>query len=203
LQFQPADLTLLPEPFDHDDYLFELKMDGFRALAHVGEHETRLVSRRGIIYKRFTELAAAIHIELDCEAVLDGEIVCLDVDGRPQFYDLLRRRGTPVFYAFDVLWCDGQDLRTRPLIERKRRLRRIVPAQPSALLYADHIERTGVEFFRIGCERDLEGIVAKHRDGAYGERWYKIRNPHYSQYEGRRELFEKRTVGMRAASAGR
>src|SRR5579864_8496417 len=67
-------------------------MDGFRALAHVGPDETRLVSRRGNVYKRFIELAAAIHIELDCEAVLDGEIVCLDGNGRPQFHDLLRRR---------------------------------------------------------------------------------------------------------------
>jgi ATP-dependent DNA ligase len=60
-----------------------------------------------------TELATAIHIELDCEAVFDGEIVCLDASGRPQFYDLLRRRGAPVFYAFDLLWLVGQDLRSR------------------------------------------------------------------------------------------
>src|SRR5580704_1334838 len=100
-------------------------MDGFRALAHVGPGETRLVSRRGNVYNRFTELAAAIHIELDCEAVLDGEIVCLDGNGRPQFYDLLRRCGAPVFYTFDVLRLDGEDLRSRPLIERKRLLRSI------------------------------------------------------------------------------
>jgi len=85
-------------------------MDGFWALAHVDQDQTRLVSRRANVSKRFTELAAAIHIELDCEAVLDGEIVCLDENGRPQFYDLLRRRGDPVFYAFDLLWLDGKDL---------------------------------------------------------------------------------------------
>jgi ATP-dependent DNA ligase len=60
------------------------------------------------------------------------------------------------------------------------------------LLYASHIERTGKKFFRLTCERDLEGIVGKLRHGAYGEHWYKIRNPRYSQYQGRRELFEKR-----------
>src|ERR1700674_3942777 len=108
-------------------------MDGFRALAHVGPDETRLVSRRGNVYKRFTELAAAIHIELNCEAVLDGEIVCLNENGRPQFYDLLRRRGAPVLYAFDLLWLDGDDLRSRSLIERKRLLRSIVPQQPSVM----------------------------------------------------------------------
>ena len=59
----------------------------------MGDHETRLISRRGNLYRRFTELTSAIHIELDCQAALDGEIVCLDDAGRPQFYDLLRRRG--------------------------------------------------------------------------------------------------------------
>jgi bifunctional non-homologous end joining protein LigD len=191
--FTPAAPTNIRDAFDHDDFIFELKMDGFRALAHVGPDETRLVSRRGNMYKRFTELAAAIHIELNCEAVLDGEIVCLDGNGRSQFYDLLRRRGTPVF-AFDLLWLDGGDLRSRPLIERKRLLRSIVPEQPSVMLYAEHIEGYGVEFFRLACEQDLEGIVAKAKHAAYGEKWFKIRNPRYSQYEGRRELFEKKRV---------
>jgi len=59
-------------------------------------------------------------------------------------------------------------------------------------LYAEHIEVYGVAFFRLACEQDLEGIVAKLKHGAYGEGWFKIRNPRYSQYEGRRELFEKR-----------
>lgn len=95
-------------------------MDGFRTLAHVDEHETRLISRRGNVYRRFIELAAAIHKELDSEAILDGEIVVLNADGRPQFYDLLRRRGQPVYCVSDLLCLDGQDLRSRPLIERKR-----------------------------------------------------------------------------------
>jgi bifunctional non-homologous end joining protein LigD len=120
--------------------------------------------------------------------------VILDAEGRPQFYDLFRRRGRgePVFYVFDLLWLDGQDLRARPLIERKRLLRSIIPEQPSVLLYASHIDRNGVEFFRLTCEQDLEGIVAKLKHGRYGEGWFKIRNPDYSQREGRRELFEKR-----------
>lgn len=113
----------------------------------MGEDETHLVSRRGNVYKRFTELAADIDIELNCEAALDGEIVCLDAS-RPQFY---------VFYAFDLPSLGGEDLRSRPLVERKRLLRSIVPDQPSVMLYAEHIERTGVEFFRLACEQDLEG----------------------------------------------
>lgn len=62
------------------------------------------------------------------------------------------------------------------------------------MLYARHIERTGTDFFRLACEQDLEGIVAKLKHGAYGDGWFKIRNPRYSQYEGRREFFEKRAV---------
>ena len=92
-QFTPAELIRRPEPFDHDEYIFELKMDGFGALAFVGEDQTRLVSRRGNVYESFPDLCAAIHIDLDSEAILDGEIVCLDSEGRSQFYELLRRRG--------------------------------------------------------------------------------------------------------------
>jgi bifunctional non-homologous end joining protein LigD len=95
------------EPFDSEAYVFELKIDGFRELAHVSGDGVRLVSRSANTYKSFSRLCAAIYSAIACEAVLDREIVCLDSDGRSQFYELLRRRGEPVFYAFDVLWCDG------------------------------------------------------------------------------------------------
>ena len=62
------------------------------------------------------------------------------------------------------------------------------------LLYARHVERNGAELYRLTCDRDLEGVVAKLKHGAYGEGWFKIRNPRYSQYEGRRELFEKKAA---------
>lgn len=155
LDFTPADLIRLPAAFDHEDFIFELKMDEFRAVAVSTNDQTRLVSRHRNVYKRFNELAAGIHLELNCDAVIDGEIVCLDENGRPQFYDLFRRRGVPVFYAFDVLCLDGQDLRMRRLVERKAVLRSIVPPQPSVMLYADGIERDGRELFRLACDRDL------------------------------------------------
>jgi bifunctional non-homologous end joining protein LigD len=120
------------------------------------------------------------HTSLGREAVLDGEIVVLDSEGRPQFYEaapppwtLASRCST----SSDLLWLDGQDLRARPLIEHKRLLRTIIPDQPSILLYARHIERNGLEFFRLTCEQDLEGIVAKLKLGRHGEGWFKIRNP--------------------------
>ena len=127
-------------------------------------------------------------------AVLDGEIVCLDGDGKPNFRDLLFRRGEPRFIAFDILWSDGEDLRRLPLIERKRQLRGMVPIGSDRLLSCDHIEGDGHGLFRLACEHDLEGIVAKRKLDPYSSEstgWLKIRNTSYSQWIDREELFER------------
>jgi bifunctional non-homologous end joining protein LigD len=84
------------------------------------------------VYKSFGSLRGSI-ISLNREVTLDGKIVVLDSAGRPQFYELLRRRGEPVFYAFDVLMLDGRDLRSLPLMERKNILRRLVSKHPRIL----------------------------------------------------------------------
>ena len=190
MRFRPAELTPVRDAFDDSRFVYELKHDGFRALAYIRSGHCQLVSRRGNVYKSFGSLSAALG-QLDYEAVLDGEIVVLDPAGRSQFYELLRRRGEPVFYAFDCLSLDGHDLRPLPLIQRKKKLERVVKGH-ARILYARHVESDGAAFFRLVCQQDLEGVVAKLKHGAYGEGWFKIRNPGYSQYEGRRELFEKR-----------
>src|SRR5437763_2289962 len=90
MQHRPMPLVRIPEPFDHPDWLFELKHDGFRALAYVDGHHCRLVSRRGHEFTKFGQLTEEIaHSVKTMRAVLDGEIVCLGPDGRRQFYDLL------------------------------------------------------------------------------------------------------------------
>ena len=128
-------------------------------------------------------------------AILDGEIVCLDGKGVSQFNQLLSRKGEPIFYAFDLLWLDGKDLRQRPLVERKKRLARLVrAAKCSRLLYAQHIEQHGKGFFAEICARDLEGVVAKRKLGIYKDDqtgWLKLKNPTYSQAEGRHELLTR------------
>ena len=193
---EPMRLAHLRQPFDHKDWLFELKYDGFRALAYVENGSTRLISRRQNAYKTFNTLCTQIVRCLRVEnAILDGEIVCLGKDGRPRFADLPRRRSPQYFYAFDLLWLNGRDLRELPLVERKRMLRRIIPKERS-VLFAKHIESTGVSLFHAACRMDLEGIVAKWKSAPYqmdGSRtsWVKIKNPNYSQAEGRHELFEK------------
>jgi bifunctional non-homologous end joining protein LigD len=132
---------------------------------------------------------------MGCRAVLDGEIVSLDETGRPHFYDLLWRRGSPVFYAFDMLWLDGRDLRDEPLIEGKRILEQLAGGHPRILI-AKHIEGQGqgTGLFRAVCENFLEGIVAKWKDGRYGETWFKILNQNYSQRAGWDELFKPRSA---------
>jgi hypothetical protein len=117
----------------------------------------------------------------------------------PQFKELLFHGGDPRFYAFDLLRCGGEDLRYQALADRKHRLRAIVPPQGERLLYCDHVELAGEEFFELACGRDLEGIVAKRRFDPYlldgTTTWFKIRNRNYSQWAGREELFERERGG--------
>ena len=128
-------------------------------------------------------------------AILDGEIVCLDEHGVSQFNQLLSRKSEPVLYAFDLLWLNGEDLRQFPLIVRKDRLASLVRSSDcKRLLFAQHVEGDGKRFFAEVCARDLEGIVAKRKMGIYtedGNSWIKIKNKDYSQAEGRHELMTR------------
>jgi bifunctional non-homologous end joining protein LigD len=147
------------------------------------------------------------------DAILDGEIVCLDPDGRSNFKNLLFRREWPFFVAFDVLECEGDDLRLLPLIERKRGLRRIMPRVESRLIFLDSIEKRGVDLFNAACERDLEGIVGKWKHGTYGPdgtstSWVKMKNPIFANGTQARNVRDAKlggstptadTAGTRAA----
>jgi len=188
------------DPFDHPDWLFELKYDGFRALAVIQAGRTHLVSRNGHPFMSFASLSNAIgsNLDIDGQTVIDGEIVCMDRHGRPQFKDLLFRRGDPCFFAFDLLMVGGKDYRNERLIDRKQELRRLLNPMPvtSRLQYVDHIDGSGTGLFRRICELDLEGIVAKHKFAPYvagreSSTWVKILNRGYSQKAGREELFER------------
>jgi ATP-dependent DNA ligase len=181
--------------------MFEIKWDGFRALLCSDADGVRLVSRKGNVFKSFIGLCEGLCLDLKGRrCVLDGEIACLDSHGKPIFRDLLFRRAEPVFYAFDILWDEhatsddeeemrrfrnGEDTRYLPLIDRKLRLRRVVPKRGERLLCCDHVEGEGEGLFRLACENDLEGIVAKRRGDPYlpeHASWLKIRNQNYSQW---------------------
>jgi bifunctional non-homologous end joining protein LigD len=187
-------------PFNDPDWIFELKYDGFRALAIVENGRCRLLSRNGNPFASFAELAQNIATSVPSTrlTIIDGEIVCLDKNGRPQFRDLLFRRGDPCFFAFDLLATHGKDWREERLINRKQELRWLLMRIPadSRLKYADHVDGSGVELFQRICKLDLEGIVAKHKIEPYvtdrgNSTWFKIRNRAYSQMAGREELFER------------
>jgi bifunctional non-homologous end joining protein LigD len=124
-------LVGIPEPFNDPNWLFELKLDGFRALALINGHQCHLISRTGHTFKQWPYLEVELAHAVRCDsAILDGEVVCLDNDGRSNFLKLLFRREWPFFCAFDLLKVDGRDLRNLPLIERKLCLKRIVVASP-------------------------------------------------------------------------
>ena len=188
-------LRLVDKPFDHPDYIFELKHDGVRAIANVQKGECKLISRN-LNNLRFNSLKRAL-AKLPVEnTIIDGEIVCLDAQGVSQFYQLLNRKAEPVLYAFDLLWLNGEDLRNQPLTDRKKRLARLIRSVNCArILYAQHIEQYGKRFFEEICSRDLEGIVAKRKLSIYkdgGQGWLKIKNRGYSQAEGRHELLTRK-----------
>jgi bifunctional non-homologous end joining protein LigD len=107
----------------------------------------------------------------------------------------MARKGKPIFCAFDLPWLNGDDLRSLPLIERKRHLHELGRgSRCHAIIYAQHIEDKGIGLFEEICALDLEGIVAKRKRGVYknnGLGWKKIKNPKYSQAEGRHDLFTR------------
>ena len=184
--------------FDHHDWIYEVKYDGFRALAYIQNGTCRLVSRNEYDYKRFADLREALPSQIHAkDAILDGELVVLDETGKPRFYDLMANRGTVVFAAFDVVWLDGQDMRDRPLLMRKEVLRNRMKGDASRAIFVDHIVGRGKALYKQICEMDLEGIVCKpslspYRTVSGKTTWIKVKNPNYSQKEGRGELFNRR-----------
>jgi len=165
---RPIRLSRRLEPFDSDEFIFELKIDGFSALAYIETGKGELISRNGNMFRGFADLATWIAEHLRVEsAVLDGEIACVDDDGRPVFRDLLFRRRQCVFIAFDLLYLNGKDLRTLPLIERKTALKRLFRRKRSRILYLDHVEGDGRLLFQQIVKMDLEGIVCKRKDSPY------------------------------------
>jgi bifunctional non-homologous end joining protein LigD len=182
---------MVKEPFDDPDYIFEMKHDGFRAVAYLQDDECKIISRnqRSLDFESLKKALTALRPR---DAIIDAEIVCLDANGVSRFNQLLNRKTEPALCAFDLLWLNGRDLRQLPLSERKDHLARLIrSSECKRILYAQHIEEHGKRFVSEICARDLEGIVAKRKLGIYkddGNSWVKIKNCAYSQAEGRHEL---------------
>lgn len=180
---RPMLATLVDQPFDKAGWLFEIKWDGYRAIGSKHHDTVELYSRTGqdftTSYVPVTEAIA----RLKHDVILDGEIVVTDEKGKPHFEWLQNWRRAPhgslQYYAFDLLWYDGHDIRTMPLIERKTLLRSLIPPN-SVIRYSDHIEEAGHVLLKEIQKQGVEGVVAKRADSPYrehtrGEDWLKVK----------------------------
>ncbi|MHB8907633.1 MAG: non-homologous end-joining DNA ligase [Syntrophales bacterium] len=180
---KPMLATLIKEPFDHPDWIYEVKWDGYRAVAEIQAGKVSLYSRNGISFNEtFSPVAEALRT-FGFDAVLDGEIVVVDDRGEPDFQMLqdYRKsgRGHLIYYVFDLIHFAGHDLTGLPLVRRKELLQKILPSTPN-VKFSDHVGKDGVLFFRVVKEKGLEGIVAKHSQSAYrpgrrSRQWLKVK----------------------------
>lgn len=186
---EPCVATLVDKPPKGPEWAFEVKWDGYRLAVHVEPGEVRAITRGGYDWtKKFDPIVAEARELGHSSLILDGEAVVLDDQGRSDFGLLQRAVGKKpslhepseiIFYAFDLLYLDGHDLRSLPLAERRRRLEPIVAGRTGAIRFSEEVHADGTEFFRAACELGLEGIIAKRRDKPYhsGRRpeWLKIK----------------------------
>jgi bifunctional non-homologous end joining protein LigD len=218
----PMLATPTDKAFDNPDWLFEIKWDGYRAVAFIEDGLVRLMSRtQNDLTAQFPELGSLPQFVKAQRAILDGEIVALDEEGRPSFSlmqqrtgfragkrRMPRREGVPViYYAFDLLYLDGLDLRRVALEQRKQLLQERVVAG-GVVQFSDHYAEKGLDLFEAAKQRGLEGILAKKRSGIYEEKrsrdWLKIKITQrqecviggYTDPEGSREYFGALVLGL-------
>jgi len=178
-RFEAALATLAENPSSDPSWLFEIKWDGIRALACVKDGKLKLLSRANRdITPEYPDLSVIANSVNAKEACLDGEIVALDSGGRSDFQRLQNRMGVKnpsarsmeeipvVYYAFDIIYCDGHDLRSVPLIERKEFLKQVLRTG-TVVRYSDHQIGKGAELFDLAEKRELEGIVGKQVSSTY------------------------------------
>ncbi len=172
------------DPFDNEEWLFEIKWDGYRAIAEVKNDNVKLYSRNGITFERSYPVIINELKKIDHEAVIDGEIVVLNDEGQPDFQllqDYESNTHRPLqYYAFDLLSLNGNDTCDLPLLERKELLERII-IKSEVIKYSDHILEKGISFFEAAKQKNLEGVMAKRSNSQYytGKRtsdWLKIKH---------------------------
>jgi bifunctional non-homologous end joining protein LigD len=181
---KPMLATLVDEPFDDPGWQYEVKWDGYRALAFIEKGEVQLVSRNNKTFEdKFYPIFNLLK-ELKFNAVLDGEILVLDEKGRSNFSDLQNWRseadGELVFYVFDMLWYEGKNLMDMPLIERQAILKEILPTDDDRLRMSKVFHSSGIDFFHAAEKMGLEGIIAKKSDSTYAsgnrsKEWLKVK----------------------------
>lgn len=179
----PMLTTLVDEPFSDGKWQFELKLDGYRTIAYLQSGKVDLRSRKNNSFNRkFAEISEALS-KWNINAVIDGEVVVLNEEGRPDFSSIqlweTKKKGQLVFYVFDLLWLDGINIMDEPLYLRREALKQVMP-ESGIVRFSDHIDDIGSEFFEIAKKNNLEGIIAKRKDSAYvpdfrTKTWLKIK----------------------------
>ena len=179
---QPMLATLVDAPFDGRDWVFESKWDGFRIVAAIEKRSVTLYSRNGLIVSdNYMPITRALE-KVKSDAVIDGELVAIDAHGISRFQLLQNALNTAAnlrYCMFDVMFLGGKDLRGLPLLERKERLRALLPKDP-LLIYSEHLPEHGKRYFREVQKAGLEGIIAKraqsrYLSGARSKDWLKIK----------------------------
>jgi bifunctional non-homologous end joining protein LigD len=208
----PMLATLVDKPFDAPGWMYEVKWDGYRAIALIKDGTVELSSRNA---KSFNDKFYPIHGELEkwnLNAVIDGEIVSMNQKGTADFSSLQGWRseadGELVYYVFDILWYDGKNLENLPLLERRNILKSILP-KSEIIRISENFKTNGLEFFKLAEEMSLEGIMTKKEDslyhpGARSKDWLKIKTQQrqevviggFTRNEGSSKKFSSLLVGV-------
>ena len=168
------------QPFDSDDYIYELKLDGERCIAYLDNNKTILKNKRNILMLPKVPELAEIHKNVGVRCILDGELAVIK-DGKPDFFEIQKRSmmSNPVkidmaakkypacFTAFDVIYFDDRQVTDLPLTERKELLQKAIKFENSKLAISRFIEKNGTAFYALAKQQELEGIVAKRKDSRY------------------------------------
>ncbi|HWB28661.1 MAG TPA: DNA ligase D [Chitinophagaceae bacterium] len=184
--YKPMLATLTDKAFDDKNWVYEIKWDGYRAIADWQNKKLQLYSRNGLSFiNKYPVIAEAVKT-IKANVVLDGEIVLLDEQGNPSFQKLQHYEDNTnlplVYYVFDLLFLNRKDIRYLPLLQRKELLHDVLAQSNNDLVrYCDHIKEHGIEFFKLARQKNLEGIIAKRAASEYvcgvrTKEWLKIKN---------------------------
>jgi bifunctional non-homologous end joining protein LigD len=182
----PMMAAVVKEPFNHPDWIFETKLDGFRAITAIDSiGKARIWSRNRLsLEPKFPMVLEAVNQLKLRSTILDGEIVALDAEGIPRFQLLQQWQKRPtapvVYFLFDLLWSDGRDFTGKTVLKRRKRLQEII-TPVDGIQVGGYVENRGIDLFRLAKENGLEGIIAKRKSSIYrpGKRspdWLKIKS---------------------------
>jgi bifunctional non-homologous end joining protein LigD len=211
---KPMLATLHDHAFDDADWIFEIKWDGYRAVAEI-DATVKLYSRNGLSFLQLYPEVAEELKKIKERVVLDGEIVVLNEQHKPDFQKLQQygdhRLLSIQYYVFDCLYYQGKSIMSLPLVERKKIAKQIIP-ESTIIKYSDHVRESGIEFFTKAINMDLEGVIAKRANSQYipGKRtndWLKIKNHNtqeaiiagYTAPRGSRPYFGALILGIMTA----